>query len=63
MLKGLAEKRRVHNELVWELRAEQRLPSADELHALVTPELACAYYSMRVAEQRLKVSYCFPRSD
>ena len=39
---------------VWTLRGDFRLPSREEVEALVSPELCCAAYSMWVAEQRLK---------
>ncbi len=39
----------------WVLRNDFRLPSREEVQAMVTPEMCCAYYSMKVAEQRLKV--------
>ncbi|GLH03339.1 Transcription initiation factor TFIID subunit 1 [Gryllus bimaculatus] len=38
----------------WVLRSDFRLPSEEELQALVTPEQCCAYFSMLAAEQRLK---------
>ena len=40
----------------WALRPDIRLPTEEELRALITPEQACAYYSMLAAEQRLKVN-------
>lgn len=43
----------------WILKTEFRLPSLDELRALVSPEMCCAYYSMVAAEQRLKVRVSF----
>lgn len=39
----------------WVLKNDFRLPSEDEMRALVTPEQCCAYLSMQAAEQRLKV--------
>ena len=39
----------------WVLRDQFRLPSKEEIMNMVTPETACAHYSMQVAEQRLKV--------
>ncbi|VDM58753.1 unnamed protein product [Angiostrongylus costaricensis] len=36
------------------LRPEFRLPSKEEVLAMVTPEMCCAQYSMLAAEQRLK---------
>ncbi|CAG2104510.1 unnamed protein product [Medioppia subpectinata] len=38
----------------WVLKPEFRLPSEDEIRAMVSPEACCAYYSMIAAEQRLK---------
>ncbi|VDK40625.1 unnamed protein product [Cylicostephanus goldi] len=38
----------------WVLRPEFRLPSKEEVLAMVTPEMCCAQYSMLAAEQRLK---------
>ncbi len=38
----------------WVLKADFRLPSEDEIRAMVSPEACCAYYSMLSAEQRLK---------
>ncbi|XP_046853130.1 transcription initiation factor TFIID subunit 1-like isoform X2 [Xenia sp. Carnegie-2017] len=38
----------------WVLKNEFRLPSEDEMRALVTPEQCCAYLSMQAGEQRLK---------
>ena len=40
----------------WVLKNDFRLPSEDEMRALVTPEQCCGYLSMQAAEQRLKVS-------
>lgn len=37
------------------LRSDFRLPSKEEVLAMVTPEMCCAQYSMLAAEQRLKV--------
>lgn len=39
----------------WVLRPDFRLPSIEEIQAMLTPEMCCAYYSMAAAEQRLKV--------
>uniref|UniRef100_A0A914RB28 Transcription initiation factor TFIID subunit 1 histone acetyltransferase domain-containing protein n=1 Tax=Parascaris equorum TaxID=6256 RepID=A0A914RB28_PAREQ len=36
------------------LRSDFRLPSKEEVLAMVTPEMCCAQYSMLAAEQRLK---------
>ena len=46
----------------WVLKKDFRLPTEDEMRALVTPEQTCAYLSMLAAEQRLKVriSLCSP---
>lgn len=38
----------------WVIKSEFRLPSEDEMRAMVSPEACCAYYSMLSAEQRLK---------
>uniref|UniRef100_T1J1P4 Transcription initiation factor TFIID subunit 1 n=1 Tax=Strigamia maritima TaxID=126957 RepID=T1J1P4_STRMM len=38
----------------WVLKPEFRLPTEDEIRAMVSPEQCCAYYSMIAAEQRLK---------
>ncbi|KAJ6220107.1 hypothetical protein RDWZM_005919 [Blomia tropicalis] len=38
----------------WVLKSDYRLPSEDEIRAIVSPEACCAYYSMLAAEQRLK---------
>jgi len=40
----------------WALRDDVRMPSDEEIFAMVTPEMFCANYSMRAAEQRLKDS-------
>lgn len=32
-----------------------RLPTEEEIRAMVTPEQACSFFSMLAAEQRLKV--------
>ena len=39
----------------WVLKPDFRLPTEEEIRAMVSPEQCCAYYSMLVAEQRLKV--------
>ena len=36
------------------MKPEFRLPSEEEIRAMVSPEQCCAYYSMQAAEQRLK---------
>ncbi|XP_015772967.1 PREDICTED: transcription initiation factor TFIID subunit 1-like [Acropora digitifera] len=38
----------------WVLKNDFRLPTEEEMRALVSPEQCCAYYSMLAAEQRLK---------
>lgn len=38
----------------WVIKSDFRLPSDDEIRAMVSPEACCAYYSMLAAEQRLK---------
>lgn len=38
----------------WVLKHEFRLPTEDEIRAMVLPEKCCAYYGMLAAEQRLK---------
>ncbi|MCJ8750159.1 hypothetical protein PDJAM_G00259270 [Pangasius djambal] len=38
----------------WVLKPDFRLPTEEEIRAMVFPEQCCAYYSMLVAEQRLK---------
>eukprot|EP00795_Rhopilema_esculentum_P000057 gene57-9664_t len=38
----------------WVLKKDFRLPTEEEMRALVTPEQTCAYLSMLAAEQRLK---------
>ncbi|EGT31438.1 hypothetical protein CAEBREN_07628 [Caenorhabditis brenneri] len=42
------------SEAFWALKPEFRLPSKEEVLAMVTPEMCCAQYSMMAAEQRLK---------
>lgn len=44
----------------WVLKPDFRLPTEEEIRAMVSPEQCCAYYSMLVAEQRLKVTLFFP---
>ena len=41
----------------WYLRHDFRLPSEDELRAMLSPDQYCAYTGMLAAEQRLKVRY------
>lgn len=41
----------------WVIKPDFRLPSEEEIRAMVSPEQCCAYFSMIAAEQRLKVSY------
>ena len=38
----------------WVLKPEHRLPTEDEMRAMVSPEQCCGYYSMIAAELRLK---------
>ncbi|XP_073084390.1 transcription initiation factor TFIID subunit 1-like isoform X4 [Manis javanica] len=38
----------------WVLKSGFRLPTEEEIRAMVSPEQCCAYYSMIAAEQRLK---------
>lgn len=38
----------------WVLKPDFRLPTEEEMRAMVSPEQCCAYYSMLAAEQRLK---------
>ncbi|KAI5133361.1 Transcription Initiation Factor Tfiid Subunit 1-Like [Manis pentadactyla] len=38
----------------WLLKSDFRLPTEEEIRAMVSPEQCCAYYSMIAAEQRLK---------
>ncbi|XP_048816029.1 transcription initiation factor TFIID subunit 1 isoform X4 [Lagopus muta] len=38
----------------WVLKPDFRLPTEEEIRAMVSPEQCCAYYSMIAAEQRLK---------
>ncbi|GBN17966.1 Transcription initiation factor TFIID subunit 1 [Araneus ventricosus] len=38
----------------WVLKNEFRLPTEDEIRAMVSPEQCCAYYGMLAAEERLK---------
>ncbi|KAI8436016.1 hypothetical protein MSG28_004148, partial [Choristoneura fumiferana] len=40
--------------LKWVIKPEFRLPSEEEIRAMVSPEQCCAYFSMAAAEQRLK---------
>lgn len=40
----------------WVLKSDFRLPTEEEMRALVSPEQCCAFYSMLAAEQRLKVN-------
>lgn len=43
----------------WVLKSDFRLPTEDEMRAMVSPEQCCAYYGMLAAEQRLKVGCYF----
>ncbi|XP_014670703.1 PREDICTED: transcription initiation factor TFIID subunit 1-like, partial [Priapulus caudatus] len=38
----------------WVVKPEWRLPTEEEIRAMVSPEQCCAWYSMLAAEQRLK---------
>ncbi|XP_062392816.1 transcription initiation factor TFIID subunit 1 isoform X5 [Sardina pilchardus] len=38
----------------WVVKPDFRLPTEEEIRAMVSPEQCCSYYSMLVAEQRLK---------
>ncbi|CAK8683677.1 unnamed protein product [Clavelina lepadiformis] len=38
----------------WVIKKDFRLPTEDEMRAMVSPEQTCAFYSMSAAEQRLK---------
>nr|XP_018899978.1 PREDICTED: transcription initiation factor TFIID subunit 1-like [Bemisia tabaci] len=38
----------------WVIRPDFRLPTEEEIRAMVSPEQCCAYFSMIAAEQRLK---------
>lgn len=38
----------------WVIKPEFRLPSEEEIRAMVSPEQCCAYFSLIAAEQRLK---------
>ncbi|KAJ3588964.1 hypothetical protein NHX12_009816 [Muraenolepis orangiensis] len=38
----------------WVLKPDFRLPTEEEIRAMASPEQCCSYYSMQVAEQRLK---------
>lgn len=38
----------------WVIKPEFRLPTEEEIRAMVSPEQCCAYFSMVAAEQRLK---------
>jgi hypothetical protein len=40
----------------WVIKPDFRLPTEEEIRAMVSPEQCCAYFSMIAAEQRLKVS-------
>lgn len=39
----------------WVIKPDFRLPTEEEIRAMVSPEQCCAYFSMIAAEQRLKV--------
>lgn len=38
----------------WVIKPEFRLPTEDEIRAMVSPEQCCAFFAMLAAEQRLK---------
>lgn len=38
----------------WAIKDDFRLPSKEEVLAMLTPEMCCAHYSMQSAEQRLR---------
>lgn len=38
----------------WVIKPEFRLPTEEEIRAMVSPEQCCAFFSMCAAEQRLK---------
>ena len=38
----------------WVLKSDFRMPTEEEVRAIVSPEQCCAFYSMLTAEQRLK---------
>lgn len=38
----------------WVIKPEFRLPTEEEIRAMVSPEQCCSYFSMAAAEQRLK---------
>ena len=42
----------------WVIKPDFRLPTEEEMRAMVSPEQCCGYYSMIAAEQRLKVYLC-----
>lgn len=39
----------------WVVKPDFRLPTEEEMRAMVSPEQCCGYFSMLAAEQRLKV--------
>lgn len=41
----------------WVIKPDFRLPTEEEIRAMVSPEQCCAYFSMVAAEQRLKVRF------
>lgn len=43
----------------WVIKPDFRLPTEEEIRAMVSPEQCCAYFSMIAAEQRLKVKFIF----
>ena len=54
-LKPCAEFHRTgHDSNWWVIKQNFRLPSEEEMRAMVTPEQCCANFSMTAAEQRLR---------
>lgn len=43
----------------WVIKQDFRLPTEEEIRAMVSPEQCCAYFSMIAAEQRLKVHFSY----
>ncbi len=41
----------------WVIKPDFRLPTEEEMRAMVSAEQCCSYYSMLAAEQRLKVTF------
>lgn len=40
----------------WVIKPDFRLPTEEEIRAMVSPEQCCSFFSMVAAEQRLKVA-------